>query len=172
MNLRPLKSDDAASMLSWMHDPEAVRLLSADFSSKTLADCQAFIAASNKPGNNRHWAIADETDRYLGTVSLKNIDPKNGTAEFAIVTCREAWGRGCAAFAIRECLRFAFDSMKLRAVYWYVNRENLRAVRFYEKQGYAPSDLPPASAPLNNPPDPRMVWFEARSVPEEASDHA
>ena len=171
MRLRPLEPRDAGAMLSWMHDPEAAGLLSADFAAKTLEDCRAFIASAARPGPALHWAVADDGDEYMGTVSLKAVDPARGTAEFAIATRREAWGRGFAAFAIRETLRFAFGNLGLNTVYWYVNRENARALRFYQKQGFAPLPAPPSVAPPALARDARMVWFLA-SAPLGEDAHA
>ena len=171
MRLRPLEPRDAGAMLSWMHDPEAAGLLSADFAAKTLEDCRAFIASAARPGPALHWAVADDRDDYMGTVSLKAVDPARGTAEFAIATRREAWGRGFAAFAIRETLCFAFGNLGLNTVYWYVNRENARALRFYQKQGFAPLPAPPSVAPPALARDARMVWFLA-SAPLGEETHA
>lgn len=171
MRLRPLEARDAEGMLSWMHDPLAVSLLSANFAAKTREDCLAFIAAAANPGPDRHWAIADDADVYVGTVSLKGIDPDRGAAEFAIVVRREAWGKGFSGFALRAVLEKAFGEFGLSVVYWYVNRLNARAVRFYEKQGFSPLSGPPEEARGAVRADGRMVWFEARSPAGEESGH-
>ena len=170
MQIRPLEPRDAEPMMEWMHDPEAAGLLAAPFAEKTREDCLAFIAAAGRPGPDRHRAIADENGEYMGTVSLKQIDPGRGTAEFAIATRREAWGRGYGAFAMREALRAAFGEEGLTSVYWYVNRENRRAIRFYEKQGFTPLSAPPAGAPAKEAGDPRMIWFEAKAPRGEDED--
>ena len=158
MRLRPLEIRDAAPMLAWMHDPDTVSLLNADFGSKTLSDCLSFIEASRDESVNLHRAVADDADRYLGTVSLKAIDRDRGSAEFAITVGPEARGSGAAAFAMKEILRLAFDTLSLKTVYWYVNPHNLRAIRFYEKQGFLPVDIHFPDLPVKNP-DPGMVWF-------------
>lgn len=38
----------------------------------------------------RHYAICDDKDVYQGTISLKEVDMENGTAEYAIVLRRQA----------------------------------------------------------------------------------
>lgn len=58
-------------MLEWMHDPDAVRYMRADFSGMTLADCERFIAAAQQDTPSLHRAVADEAGVYQGTVSLK-----------------------------------------------------------------------------------------------------
>ena len=67
-------------MLEWMHDPDAVRYMRADFSGMTLADCERFIAAAQQDTPSLHRAVADEAGVYQGTVSLKNRDAGRGEA--------------------------------------------------------------------------------------------
>lgn len=171
MILRKLEPRDAEPMLAWMHDPETVGLLKTDFMNKTTADCLAFIEAARDESKNLHRAVANDTDRYLGTVSLKGIDQKRKTAEFAITVGPEGRGTGAAAFAMAEMLQTAFEKLGLETVYWYVNRENRRAIRFYEKQGFQPLTARPAEAPEADE-DPRMVWFLCKAGQKPVfSDH-
>ncbi len=86
----------------------------------------------------RHYAICDDEDAYQGTISLKDIDVENGTAEYAIVLRRQAQGKGYASFATREILRIAFEELGLHKVYLNVWKENAHAVGFYEHMGFRP----------------------------------
>lgn len=138
MKLRMLAETDAPLMLEWMHDPDVVRDLHTNFAAKTLDDCRQFIAASraaNAPALN--LAIADdETNEYLGTVSLRDIDLKTKTAEFAITIRKCAMGHGISRDAMRAMLQKGHCELGLRDIYWCVNEKNTRAVRFYDKNGY------------------------------------
>ena len=133
MKLRELRLDDAERMLEWMHDDSVVGELDTDFASKTIEDCKDFIIHSNNI-NNLHLAIADAEDRYMGTVSLKNIN--KGSAEFAITICKDAMGQGYSLWAMKEILRLGFERYGLDEIFWYVSRKNLRALKFYDKNGY------------------------------------
>ena len=82
----------------------------------------------------RSLAAVDDTDIYMGTVSLKNID--NGSSEFAITMRKEAMGKGYAAEAMKQIIDKGFNELGLEYIYWYVNPANKRAVRFYDKNGY------------------------------------
>lgn len=134
MYLRKLKLKDAELMLEWMHDEEVVKNLYTNFSSKTIDDCICFI--NYKSENNIHLAIADDADEYMGTVSLKNINYDEKNAEFAITIRRCAQGKGVSAQAMKEILAIGFNKYKLENIYWCVNKNNLRAVRFYDKNNY------------------------------------
>lgn len=139
MRLRKLEKRDAALMLEWMHDPSVVENLQADFASKTIGDCERFIEEAVDERSYLHLAIADETDTYMGTVSLKHIT--DDCAEFAITIRREAMGKGVSKYGMAEIIRIGLEEKKLRRIYWCVDPVNHRAVRFYDKNGYERIDL-------------------------------
>ena len=133
MYLRELVIEDAPLMLAWMHDQGVVGDLRGDFANKTIEDCESFIETSISE-SNIHLAIASDTDEYMGTVSLKNIEDQS--AEFAIVVRAEAMKHGYAWFGMEAILKKAFDELGLESVYWCVSRKNVRAVRFYDKHNF------------------------------------
>lgn len=136
MRLRPLTEKDAPFMLEWMHDESVVENLQANFAAKTLADCEAFIRSCADTTENLHMAIVDDTDEYMGTVSLKHIRRDRSDAEFAITIRACAMGKGLSAYGMREIIRMGLEELGLRKVYWCVSPDNKRAVRFYDKNGY------------------------------------
>ena len=136
MKLRALEHKDAPLMLEWMHDADAVEHLHANFSTKTEADCAAFIQNSRDAKTDLHLAVADDDDAYMGTVSLKHIDRETGDAEFAIAVRRCAMGKGYAKFAMEQIIQLGQREMGLKTIFWCVSPRNLRAVRFYDKGGW------------------------------------
>lgn len=132
--IRKLRKSDALLMYEWMHDEEVVHYMKADFRHKTLDDCIKFIVCAQNDSNNVHMAVADDKDTYMGTVSLKNI--QEHSAEFAIVMSKSAAGKGYASEGMKQILEFGFNIVGLTHIYWCVDRENHRAVRFYDKNGY------------------------------------
>ena len=136
MRLRGLEEKDAELMLQWMHDDDVVGKLGTNFKEKTLEDCKAFIDISKDSSKNMHMAIVDDADIYMGTVSLKHINQSEKFAEFAITVRREAMGKGYSKYGMAKIIDIAFSEVDLEKVYWCVSKENLRAIRFYEKNGY------------------------------------
>lgn len=136
MQLRKLKSKDAHYMLEWMHDEDVTKFMKADFMKMSLQDCEKFIVAAQTDRQNIHYAVCDEKDEYLGTISLKNISLHDRNAEYAIIFRKKAIGTGVAMEATKEILRIAFDELKLNRVYLDVLSDNKRAVKFYEKVGF------------------------------------
>ncbi len=134
MYLRKLKLKDAPLMLEWMHDESVTDKLKTDFASKSIMDCESFIESSQNSSADLHLAIASDSDEYMGTVSLKHID--NGSAEFAITVRASSMGKGYAWFGMESIIEKAFNELGLECVYWCVSRDNLRAVRFYDKHNF------------------------------------
>lgn len=136
MKLRSLELKDAPLMLEWMHDDSVVNKLRGNFRDKTIKDCEVFIENSIQMDSDIHLAIVSDEDEYMGTVSLKNIDRTNNSAEFAITVRKAAMGRGYSWYGMEEIIRLAFEKLGLENVYWCVSRKNERAVRFYDKHNF------------------------------------
>ena len=135
MYLRELKIEDAPLMLEWMHDPAVVRYMRTDFSRKSLDDCVTFIVDSQKK-NNHHYAIASDTDEYMGTVSLKHVDENGLSGEISVVVRSKAMRRGYSWFAMEAIIKKAFEEYSLEVIYWCVDVNDKRAIRFYEKHNF------------------------------------
>lgn len=136
MYLRKLEIKDAPLMLEWMHDSEVTNFLRNDFSQMKLSDAEQFINNSLSDSSNVHLAIASDDDEYMGTVSLRNIERMNNSAEFAITVRKGAMRHGYSWFAMSEIINKAFDDYGLECVYWCVSRDNARALRFYDKHNF------------------------------------
>lgn len=134
IHIRTLQEKDAAGMLEWQKDPSIMCFFRFDASSATIDTCRDYIARANREPNARHYAIADENDEYLGTISLKNIDGES--AEYAISTRKCAHGTGAAAQATEAIFDIAFRELGLKRVYLNVLAENARANAFYLKMGF------------------------------------
>lgn len=152
MQLRRLQMEDAPLMLEWMHDPDAVAHMHARFGAMTLTDCQEFIRSAQSDVPNLHRAVADEAGTYLGTVSLKNVDKQQREAEFAIAVRRAAMGHGVSSWAMKAILALGFTELGLRRIYWCADAANVRACRFYAKQGFQPRTA--------IPDEHNLLWYE------------
>lgn len=137
IKLRSLEIKDAPLMLEWMHDKEVTHYLKLDGDNATMESVVAFIKnASQNTEKNLHYAIVDENDTYLGTISLKNIDKEKSEAELAIVLHRNSMGKGAATRSIQLLINIALVELKLNKIYLNVLQENKRAVKLYKKLGF------------------------------------
>jgi len=91
--------------------------------------------------------VAEAAGTLTGFVT---VDPASGYLD-QIVVAPEAWGGALAAALLEEAKRISPAKLDL-----LVNKDNARAIRFYEKHGfkYAGEDVNPVSGlPVN-----RMAW--------------
>jgi putative acetyltransferase len=94
-----------------------------------------------------HVVVAEQDGALVGFVT---VDPKTMYLD-QIVVAPEAWGSGIADALLAEAMRLSPNGLDL-----LVNKDNARAIRFYEKHGffYAGEDNNPVSGqPVN-----RMRW--------------
>lgn len=160
MYLRKLELKDAEPMLSWMHDPKVTQFMHQDYSTLQVNDAIDFITASEWLLDEKHMAIANDDDEYMGTVSLRHIDKLNGLAEFAIVIREEAMGKGYALHGMVEMLDKAFKYYGLEKIYWRVNKDNKRAIRFFTKLGFNMLDEDvPSNILERHSNEQNLVWF-------------
>ncbi len=72
-------------------------------------------------------SVAEADGRMIGFVT---VDPNTGYLD-QIVVAPEAWGSDIASMLMDEARRISPKGLDLK-----VNADNLRAIRFYEKQGF------------------------------------
>ena len=161
MRLRELQLKDAPLMLEWMHDPDVVKDLRRDFASRTLEDCLQFIQSSKNSEEDLHCAIVNDEDEYMGTVSLKHIC--NGSAEFGITVRSCAMGKGYSQYSMKKILEKGFLKLGLNEIYWCVAPQNTRALRFYEKSGYAHCLVPDVDCNYTQEEKKAYIWFHVLS---------
>jgi diamine N-acetyltransferase len=135
-------------MLEWMHDNDITCNFQLDFANTTIEEALNFIENSYS-NTDQNFAVVDEYDEYLGTISLKHISYSNDKAEYAIVMRKKAHGTGAAVSATRELLKYAFDTLNLHKVYLSVIEENIRAQKMYEKCGFVYEGLDIDSVKIN-----------------------
>lgn len=141
IRLRELQEKDAENMLEWMHDPENQKGFQKDMMSMTLEAARNFCREVSREdyyrqNGNLHLAITDETDEYLGTISLKNVNMEHRSAEMAISVRKKVRGHGVAMRAVGLLLARSFNEMGLHRIYLTVLADNITAIRFYEKCGF------------------------------------
>ena len=165
MRISKLELIVAPLMLVWMLDESVVCGLRGNFYVKTLDDCIAFINNAHMTEENTHLAIATDADEYMGTVSLKDIDRKEQSAEFAITVRKSAMGKGYSWYGMREIIQKAFEEYGLNRVYWCVSAQNVRAVKFYNKHGFERiSDISEkVQARYKDMND--LLWYEVQKNP-------
>ncbi len=85
------------------------------------AGAAEFMAGRNDWSESSHasWAVADASDRLVGSVSVHKIDPDQADAEIGYWVAPWARGRGHATRAVVAASRFAFAELGLHRLYLY-----------------------------------------------------
>jgi diamine N-acetyltransferase len=137
---RELERGDLAALNRWRNDPEVIRHLGANFHSiSPEVDARWYDAYLAGRDRAIRLAIVDTMcDRVIGSVHLTDVHRVNRSAEFSIVIGEpDYWSKGYGTEAARVMLAHAFDDLNLHRVYLTVLAENTRAVRLYERVGFA-----------------------------------
>ena len=91
--------------------------------------------------------VAEQDGRLSGFVT---VDPKTGYLD-QIVVAPEQWGSGLALALLDEAKRLSPAGLDL-----LVNKDNARAIRFYEKHGFVYAG--DAVNPVSGKPVNKMAW--------------
>ena len=142
--LREFREEDLSGMRSWMIDAESTRYLGGSTLMPPTWEMSetALRRLLSGDAGGYNWVIAEKDSlRYLGQVSLILIDHLNRRAELTLVMAPDQAGKGYAKEGVRLALRFAFRQLNLHRVYLKVAQPNERAVRLYQKFGFAVDGL-------------------------------
>lgn len=134
--LRELQIKDSNKMYEWMTDSEVIGSLVIGRYPNSIEKIREFIQNSWTDRNNIHFAIITDDDEYIGTVSLKNINYIDRSAEYAIAVHKNYWGKEFSKFATDEIIEYGFKRLNLCKIYLNVVSSNIRANKFYEKYGF------------------------------------
>ena len=132
---------DAEVESRWTHDPEYMRLLSAD-PARPLSPGQMKKkyeeAAKEKSHNRFSFALRTRADdRLIGFARLERIEWNNGSGWLTLgIGSAEDRRQGYGAEALRLLLRYAFDELNLHRVSAATFEYNSGALRLLEKAGF------------------------------------
>ncbi len=136
--LRPHEPEDAERVYVWFNDPEIMRLIGEVYPlSKVEAKerLEEWARAKNPVSLS---IVAREGDVLIGTAGLLKIDSVHRRGELAIVIGEKAyWSKGYGTEAIKTLLNYGFSRLNLNMVYLGTIDLNERAIKAYEKVGFA-----------------------------------
>ena len=140
VTLREYRREDFPCIRAWANDTAVTRFLSHIFlPPQTHSMTEDFLERVVSGRNNDYnFVIADrETLAYIGQVDLFGIHSVNRTAELGVVIGEDGKrGQGIGTEAITLMLEFAFLRANMHRVELWVNSDNARAIRCYEKCGF------------------------------------
>lgn len=135
--LKPLSLDYLDAMMSWVND-SAITGKFAKFNRRITREEEiSHIKSMMASKQDRAFVMESEEGKYLGNISLHEIDRQAGKARMSILIANiEERGKGYGTSAIKKLLEIAFNEMKLHKVLLVVFESNEKARALYRKCGF------------------------------------
>ncbi len=123
----------------WYADPAVARLTRYQDGPMRADEIERFFQARAVGPTSLAMGIhVRETGRLIGSCAFSQLDPDNGSVLYHItIGEKDAWGRGYGTEATRLMLDHAFGTLGIHRVALSVFSFNERAIRSYEKVGFA-----------------------------------
>jgi RimJ/RimL family protein N-acetyltransferase len=132
--LTPLTSDHFETVARWLSNPAVNRLLSADWRDKEVTATVLAIAARKR--QNRFFLIQHE-GKACGLVALSDLEVADKSAMAWYLMGDERFrGKGIAADAVRQLIRFAFMEMGLECIFAWAIEGNTASLSLLNAVGF------------------------------------
>lgn len=139
--LRCFEPSDAPDLLAAFADADIAHWNPGPPGPGAVAD---FMAARNdwRDGHHVSWAVADASDRLIGSVSLHKIDRDQADAEVGYWIAPWARRQGQATRSVVVASRFGFTQRALHRIYLYHAVENLGSCGVARAAGFVLEGAP------------------------------
>jgi diamine N-acetyltransferase len=98
---------------------------------------QLWLQDRDKDESMVFFIIAEKTNNQaIGYIQLSNLDRFNLIAYLGICITQAYQGTGCAKDALTLLSQYAVDMLNLRKIVLLVKQDHLRAIRFYQNNGF------------------------------------
>jgi RimJ/RimL family protein N-acetyltransferase len=136
--LRPLGPEHAEVLWRSLSDPEG-RRLTGTHTEFRRAEIDAWLTSRSEQHDRLDLAIhRRDDDRYVGELALTELDPANESVGIRIALAGNTMtGKGYGSEAMRTVLAHAFETVGIHRVHLDVYAFNTRAIRTYERLGFA-----------------------------------
>ena len=133
VELRGISKQDAPLIYEWVNR-EDLRDLAGTLYPISEYEHEKWMQSVTLDNRQKLFAVY-HADKCVGTIGLKNIDQINRNAELYISLGKNIPGGGTDA--VDTLVNFCFQHLNLHRIYLHVFESNKRAIRCYEKAGFA-----------------------------------
>lgn len=147
IRFRGLERDDIPTFVKWLNDPEVQKGILLHNPVSRATEENWFEGMIKHPPDEQVLGIevreeASETEeggwRLIGSLAFTNIDWKNRSSEFGIMIGDKAyWDKDYGTEAVCLLVKHGFSTLNLNRIFLHVFENNPRAIRAYEKAGFA-----------------------------------
>lgn len=135
--LRELRADDQDYLAAILCDEESMRFYPSAFSKEEVLFWIKKNIESYRLSAYGLWAvISKEDDSFIGDCGITSQDIEGERLpELGYHIHKDHWNKGFATEASSICIKYAFETLKLKGLYTYTSKENLPSIRVAEKNG-------------------------------------
>ena len=135
--LRPITSEDTERIVNWRNQ-DRVRRNFIDQALFTKESHERWLRTKVASGQAVQFIICEkETDRPVGSVYFRDVDPSGRSAEYGIfIGEADAAGRGIGSETAALAVAYARDVLKLHKLKLRVFADNVSAVKSYQNAGF------------------------------------
>lgn len=137
--LRPMRTDDAASIAARRSDPDVARYQNwtTPYPLERAQTMVAEIVAMDGPADGEWWmlTIADLDDSTVLGDLVVHLTWQGRTAEIGYTLARDAWGNGYAVEAATALVRYLFDDLGVTRVEAMLHPDNPASAMVLERVG-------------------------------------
>jgi ribosomal-protein-alanine N-acetyltransferase len=135
--LRPLRAGDALAWLAYLSDPRVIEHTS--FPELDLSGVEAMLSRQLEgyaAGTSCRWALADGTDRLIGTCGFSNWSLPHAHAELVYDLDPAFWRRGLMRASVQQVLSWAFNTARFNRVHAFVMTSNAPSIQLLKSLGF------------------------------------
>ncbi len=117
--LRAPRIRDAGDVFAYSRDPEVARFVMWE-PHQSVGESRSFLRSlqkKNREGQPGTFIIEDkQSGRAVGTIGFMWIDADHSSCEIGYSLARSCWNRGYMTEALKEVIRFSFETLRLNRV--------------------------------------------------------
>ena len=163
LSLEPLSKYFLSQVyVNWLND-DVVNQYLVSGGDYTLEKLQQYLEeVERKP--KYFWAIKlKETNKHIGNIKIDPINLNDLSGEYGImIGDRSTWGKGIGKEASEIVLAFCFETLHLKKITLGVQKNNLKAIRLYEKLGFTLEKQSESNEAIH--PHHRMFLYNPKTV--------
>jgi RimJ/RimL family protein N-acetyltransferase len=140
--IRELRLEDAATSYRWRNDAEVWKFTGSKPDKIITPEIEKqWLAGVLACQDQKRFAICvNEDPKYIGNVQLTDI--KDGEAQFHIfIGEKNFWNKGVGTEATRLIISYGFETLHLKRIYLYVNKDNAPAIASYARCGFVQGEI-------------------------------
>lgn len=135
LDIRPLQKRDADALATWGVHTDSL-LFGYNYTDLSPIELRLWYTSKRIGLFNKYYAIVDKSERFIGYIGIKQINPILRTSKLGLVLDPNHLEKGYGTEAMRLFLDYYFEVLGMMAMDLEVNDFNTRARRLYEKLGF------------------------------------